>query len=228
MNNPLKNFLTELFFPSYCVNCEKEGEWLCSDCEEKIIKSKSSFCFKCNTLTDEYKACNRCKRNSSLKGVLILGYYSNDILRKAIWDFKFNFIKDIGFKLGEMLAFNIKDKVNFKNSAFIEVPLSKKRFKWRSFNQAEILSLKLSEIINIPYIKGALRRIKETQTQLGLSRKERIKNISSAFRAVKEVPYKKVFLVDDVLTTGATLEECAKELRKAGVKEVWGVVLAKD
>lgn len=218
----------DLFFPVYCVNCSKEGEWLCEDCEGKINYIKSSFCAKCNTLTEDNKLCEKCRRDSKLKGVFMLGYYNDEILKKAIWDFKYSFIKEIGSSLSLILAKWLKERADFEDCIFVAVPLDKKRQNWRGFNQSEILALETAQILSVHFMKSALKRVKNTKSQIGLTRKERIDNISGAFAVNGAVKDKKVFLVDDVITTGSTLEECAKELKAAGAKEVWGVVLAKD
>ncbi len=223
-----KNFLFDLFFPVYCVNCGRENEWICDGCRDKIMVIKSSFCPKCNALTEMNRLCERCRKSSSLKGVFMLGYYDDEVLKKAIWEFKYNFIAELGPVLSKILAEDLITKATFENSIFISVPLDKKRLKWRSFNQSDILAEELSKILGAPFMKGALKRVKITKSQMGLKRKERIENVSGAFTVRRVVKDEKVFLIDDVITTGATLEECAKELKKAGAKEVWGVVLAKD
>lgn len=228
MIQKIKNFVTELFFPAYCVGCGKEEEWLCANCEEKITKINSSFCIKCNMLTIGHRLCDRCCKNSSLKGVLMLGYYNDEVLKEAIWEFKYNFVKEMGPVLAKLLAKHIKDKEEFKDSIFLSVPLNKKRENWRGFNQSEVLAEELAKNFNNFFEKNALKKVKETKNQMKLTRKERAENVLGAFEARRTFSGKKVFLVDDVITTGSTLEECAKELKKAGAKEVWGVVLAKD
>jgi len=201
---------------------------LCQKCEEKINYINSSFCAKCNSLTEDYRLCERCRRGSNLKGVYILSYYNDEILKKAVWEFKYNFMKEIGPLLAKILARHLKDKADFENSIFVSVPLDRKRLKWRGFNQSEILASEVAQNLNTLFTKDAIKRVKETKTQMELSKKERIGNIAGAFSVRRVVKGKKIFLIDDVITTGSTLDECAKELKKAGAREVWGVVLAKD
>lgn len=228
MFQKIKFFLFDLFFPVYCVSCGKDNEWICDNCRNKIRFIKSSFCPKCNALTEMNQLCKKCRRNSKLNGVFMLGYYDDEILKKAIWEFKYNFVKEIGPVLSKILAENLITKTTFENTIFISVPLDKKRLKWRGFNQSDILTDEISKILGIPYLKGALKRVKETKSQMKLIRKQRVENVAGVFSVRRVVAGKKIFLVDDVITTGSTLEECAKELKKSGAKEVWGVVLAKD
>ncbi len=179
-------------------------------------------------LTEGYKLCDACRRNSNLKGIYILGYYNDEVLKKAIWEFKYNFVKDIGEILALLAAKSLKEKADFNKGTFAAVPLDKKRLAWRGFNQSEILAFALAKNLEGPFLKNALKRVRKTKSQIGLSKKERVENVLEAFKVNGAIPDGKIFLVDDVFTTGSTLEECAKELKKAGAKEVWGVVLAKD
>ena len=111
----------------------------------------------------------------------------------------------------------------------VPVPLSKRKLKRRGFNQAEEIAKELSKILRIPLISSCLVKIKETPSQTELSEKERKEKIRRAF-LVKEkqgIEDKKILLVDDVYTTGATIEEAAKVLKEAGAKEVFGMVIAR-
>lgn len=117
-----------------------------------------------------------------------------------------------------------------KESVFIPIPLHKKKLRKRGYNQAELLAKGLSKHFNIPIV-DCLQRVKETKTQVGLAKEERAENIKDAF-AIKPAfleqirGFQQVFLIDDVATSGATLREAAKVLKKAGVKSVWGLTLA--
>lgn len=115
-------------------------------------------------------------------------------------------------------------------SVFVPVPLHKKKLRKRGYNQAELLAKGLGKRFGLPVV-DCLQRVKETKTQVGLSKEERASNSRNAFafnpafqnnlRGIKQA-----FLVDDVVTSGATLRECAKVLKKAGVEKVWGLTLA--
>ncbi|GAI27128.1 unnamed protein product [marine sediment metagenome] len=109
------------------------------------------------------------------------------------------------------------------------MPLDKKRLKRRGFNQAEEIAKVLSEILDIPLINDALLKIKETLPQVKLSEKDREENIKGIFLCQKpeKIKNKKTLLVDDVYTTGSTMEEAARILKKAGAKEVWGIAVAR-
>jgi len=111
----------------------------------------------------------------------------------------------------------------------VPVPLEKRKLKWRGFNQAEEIAKELSNFWEIPFILDCLIKVKENPPQVDLSEEERMENIKGVFQAKdeKEIMGKKIFLVDDVYTTGATMEEAARVLRATGAKEVWGITVAR-
>jgi len=118
----------------------------------------------------------------------------------------------------------------WQESVFVPIPMEKRKMKRRGYNQAEELAKELSIMLNIPLMKDNLVKTKKTLPQMKLSAKERAENLIGAFavKNPKELENKKIFLVDDVYTTGATMEECAKLLKTSGVKQVWGIVIARE
>ncbi|MFC1780234.1 ComF family protein [Patescibacteria group bacterium] len=120
-----------------------------------------------------------------------------------------------------------------RKSMITFIPLNPWRKRSRGFNQAELLAVKLSKCQDVKCVK-LLKRVRNTRKQVGLKRAERLNNLKEAFalneKTAKQLTAKqksKVIIVDDVMTTGATLEECAKVLKKAGIKEVYGLVVAR-
>ena len=116
------------------------------------------------------------------------------------------------------------------NSILIPVPLDIKKLKSRGYNQTEELAKELSKILLAPVLSNNLIKIKSTQAQIELSGKEREQNLKNVFiiKNPTEFAGKKIFLVDDVYTTGSTMEECARVLKKAGAKQVWGIAVARE
>ena len=120
--------------------------------------------------------------------------------------------------------------MKFGKSSFNSNSFRQKKLKIRGYNQSEELAKELSKILQIPVISDNLIKIKSTKPQMELSKVEREKNLENAF-AIKnpeEFSGKKIFLVDDVYTTGSTMEECAKILKENGIKDVWGIALARE
>lgn len=145
------------------------------------------------------------------------------VLAEAINLFKFRGIKRLSDPLGRLLlACDLSDI-----DAIIPVPLSIKSLRKRGFNQSSLLAKVVSDNTKIPLFMNVLTKKRETLPQIGLSAKKRRSNIKGAFRAEKDIHGLKVLLLDDVMTTTATANECSKELLKAGAKDVTVLTLAR-
>lgn len=243
----LKHFLLNLFFPKFCLGCQKEGSYLCQDCRSVLEINEFDYCL-CSErpliigdginsgLPTQAGKCQRC-RDKKLSGIFCaLPYKENLLVKNLIYKFKYQpYLKDLAKTLASILVehFIISKKNTeeiWNNGILIPVPLDKKKIKFRGYNQAEELAKEIAEIIKIPAVSDNLIKIKSTKAQMELKKEEREKNLSDAF-AIKNpelISGKKIFLVDDVYTTGSTMEECAKVLRQAGAKQVWGIALARE
>ena len=227
MLSKFKNFFLEMIFTVRCVGCGEEGEWFCGNCVRKIQLNQKQFCPICWRENFGGKVCDRCE--SSLAGIRVAASYEkNPELARAVKTLKYKFSKNLAENLAMILARSVSQK-NYTSERVVSfVPLHKKRLKWRGFNQAELLAKKVSMNLNLP-LENFLIRTKNTPQQVKLSRKERLQNLKNAFEVSLEfsVVNKTVILVDDISSTSSTLVECAKVLKKAGAKEVWGLVLAR-
>jgi ComF family protein len=221
----INDFLLDIIFPKRCV-CGKWDTLICEECFKEISQEKTQLCPICKKLSGNGKTCSSCRAKSNLTGVMILGEHKGK-LKQFIWEYKYNFKRDLGAPLGRILADRFGNFIIQKNFLITTVPISKKRKNWRGFNQSELLARQLSVSLNVEY--GGLLTKMNTKSQVGLGRKDRIKNIKKSIRLKDgDKIIKKILLVDDVYTSGATLEECAKVLREAGAREVWGLVLSRE
>ncbi len=227
--NQIKTFLLDIFFPKICLNCQKEGEFLCQDCLSTLEILDSHQKFLNQNLADLYFALP----------------YQNRLIKKLIQKFKYQpFIKELSQTLALLIITHFQlssNKPNFfhpvrdrrsSNGAdfiLIPVPLEKKRLKWRGFNPAEEIGKELSLSLKIPFIEDVLIKIKETQPQVELTGKERKENLKGAFlvKNGEAIRNKKILLVDDIYTTGSTMEACAMVLKEAEAKEIVGIVVAR-
>jgi len=228
--NTLYNFFLDLIFPRYCVGCKKEGVWFCEKCKEKIIYIKTPTCPKCSRISENGNFCKSCQKDFSLKGVLVAAHYEEGPLKEAIHTYKYDGIYHLKVDLGKILISTLLSRWNKKDTILIPVPLHKTRKGERGYNQALLLSQEIKKSLNYEICDNKLLRIKYTKPQVKFNSKDRIINIQNSFRwkGKDELKGKTIILIDDVFTTGSTLNECAKELKlKAHVKEVWGLVLAK-
>jgi competence protein ComFC len=154
--------------------------------------------------------------------VLAYGIYEG-ALAEAIHQFKFYGLKRLAKPLGSfLLNLDIPE-----TDGIIAVPLSKRGLKDRGFNQSLLLARTISKATKTPMRMDVLFKKKETPPQIGLSSKERLSNLKDSFEIRENVKNLRLLLVDDVITTGATVTECAKELLRAGAKEVTVIALAR-
>ena len=233
--------MLDLFFPKFCLGCQKEGTYLCDDCRTLLDISEYNYCL-CNTkpqrLPPDQKSgkCQRCQ-DKKLSGLFsALPYKEKTLTRKLIYQFKYQpYLKDLAKTLASILIehFVISGKNTdeiWENSVLIPVPLHKKKLKIRGYNQSEELAKELSKILQIPVLSDILVKIKSTKPQMELKKEEREKNLEGVFAVSDTAKFagKKIFLVDDVYTTGSTMEECAKTLKQAGAKNIWGIVIARE
>lgn len=201
--------LLKIILPERCLGCqEKNIGYLCSQCLNKI-----SPCF-------------------DHSNVLAAASYKSPVIKKAIWLLKYRRAK----KLAEPLAELIFQRIFSPNSKglnphiIIPIPLSKKRLRERGFNQAELIAEFLSQKTAIKVESGVLEKIKHTESQVKAGKREkRLQNLKGTFRVSRPelIRGKNIILVDDVATTGATLSEARRVLKKSGAKEIIPVVVAK-
>ena len=252
MFSKIKHFIFDLVFPKNCIGCGEEGDWICEKCLCSIDIIKEPFCPECRKPTMIGEFCEDCSVRGGqrpLDGIFICANFGDGVLREMIHQFKYNFIFDIGETLGKIVVGKLKHlstetlKQENKNipqfDLIIPVPLYKKRKKWRGFNQAEILGRVICRdlIYQIPdeqnpvFNKNILIKKKNTIQQAELNREERLRNLEGVFVVETQnfvsLREKNILLVDDITTTGSTLEECARVLKESGAKNVWGIVLAK-
>lgn len=160
--------------------------------------------------------------------------YQNKFLQNLIKKFKYEpFVKELAKTLSDLIIehFQLLDQQpNFNDFILIPAPLAKKRLKWRGYNQSEEIGKHLAEFFKIPLISDVLLKTKTTSPQIDLAKEKREENIKGAFlvNPSTRLRARKILLVDDVYTTGATMEECARILQEAGAKEIIGIVVARD
>lgn len=229
-----REFFLDILFPKFCVNCGKEGSYLCPDCFSLIEILDRQYCPFCEPpkVVFDGKTCVSCKRSKNLHGLFCASSYDNFIIKKLVRQFKYEpFLKELSSTLASLIITHLSlvNKTNFESFALIPVPLHIKRLKFRGFNPAEEIAKELSKDLKISLLSDALVKMKQTPPQMELKKEERKENIRNVFVCKKPeiIKNQKILLVDDVFTTGSTMEECAKVLKDSGAKEVWGVVVAR-
>lgn len=221
----------DLILPKECLGCGLEGVWLCPDCRRQTVRIKAFFCPQCQKINQNGEFCKDCRKNSNLSGIIIAAHYQKGVLKEAIHVYKYEGIwGELENYLADLLLKRLKDHLPSGKKVIIPIPLHYKKQLERGFNQAERLARILSRKFNLPLETKALKRIKETDSQANLKKNDRLKNIKGAFKIKnpKNIKGRTILLLDDVATTGTTLNEAARVLNKNGARRVWGIVIAHD
>jgi ComF family protein len=217
--------LLESIFPRHCLVCKEEGAWLCPICQKKLKTVKASFCPFCLKLTTDYKTCPSCRKKYHLNGLISI-YYFEPTIKRVIYQYKYRRSKDIANFLIKISIEKLKKSLPQDIDMTIPIPLHILSKSKRGFNQSEIFTKELAKKFNLKYSNKILSKTKLTRTQSKLSREERENNVKGSFRS-RTVNNHNILLVDDVFTTGSTMDEAAKTLKKSGAKQVWGLTIAK-
>lgn len=254
----IRALFLDLIFPIECVGCRKEGKWICEDCFRDIGIKSVEYCLHCRKENDLGAFCSDCGCAHYIEGVWIAGSYEDKRIEKLIKSYKYHFVKDISQDLGRILIIHLNNILNktriigmdlsggigfkkfdevkklpqvildIKNCLVMPVPLSKKRERWRGFNQTEILARIVADHFGLRLEKNKLIRTRHKKPQAKLNAAARIENIKNCFGWQGEnLKNKNIILIDDVVTTGSTLDECAKVLKENGAGEIWALVIAR-
>ncbi len=214
-------------FPPHCGGCGYTGQRWCMDCQANIHLLQSGVCLKCGEPLPTGNTCQRCLHQPPVNQQLRSLAAFDGTLREAIHKLKYN--RDMG--LGEALSLPLIKficELGWHFELVLPVPLSKERLRQRGYNQSSLLAYPIALFYNRPFVPNALRRVRDTPSQVGLSASQRLVNVKGAFRASEElVKSKSVLVIDDVTTTGATMQACSQAILQAGAKEVFGLTLAR-
>jgi len=229
--------LSSLFYPPVCVVCGMDvdrSEYLCASCQSRAPRIAPPFCSKCSepfsgAITQAF-SCANCEHRLLHFDAAVAAYRSRGLVRQLVHEFKYGRQRHLRYPLAAWLGENMDD-ARLRGRHFdviVPVPLHPARERERGFNQAALLAESLSAQEGTP-LRPLLERIRYTTTQTAYDRAERMENLHEAFRLRKKVDVRqlRVLLVDDVLTTGSTLSECARVLKGAGALSVYAVTAAR-
>jgi competence protein ComFC len=233
----LLDTLLELFYPSNCVGCghpQDFGILLCDQCKETSPRIQAPFCRRCSRpfeglIAGEF-SCPNCEDRTPAFDCVVSNHQAKGVLRDLIHRFKYGRQFYLRRVLAEYLIEALQDKriQTAPTDCLVPVPLHPTRLRERGFNQAEALAETLSKRMRLPVLRCIERR-RYTNTQTRFDRVERMENLRNAFalRKNSDVRGKHLLLLDDVLTTGSTLHECALVLRAAGAESVRAITVAR-
>lgn len=216
----------QLLTPLSCVTCGSEGKLLCADCMSSRLSPKSPTCFGCNRLSDNFRTCPSCRSRSKLAGVLVAAHYEGAV-KRLVQAIKYQNADSAAAILAGLLTPLLRVHPAGDCQIITSVPTSSLRRRLRGYNQAELIAKKIAKELKLPY-SPLIGHLTDT-AQVGKSRHDRLAQVQGIFyaRSPRLLQGARVLLIDDVVTTGATMSECAAVLKAAGAKSVWGAAAAK-
>ena len=230
----IKNFILDFIFPIRCPGCgiileskkDKEIKLICQNCLDSIEINSGFFCPVCLKRLPTEKICH-----PGSYPLAAATSYNDTVIKNALWYFKYQAVKGLKKELGSLMINYLKtlDIKNFESYILVPMPLHPKKQRQRGFNQANLLAEVIAEIFPLP-IKHPLIKTRYTESQTKTKNwKQRKENIKDTFQIIPEadISGKNILLVDDVFTSGATMNEAVLILKKGGAKKVIALILAK-
>ncbi len=210
--------------PHDCLNCGQEGSLLCNWCSLDSIEPLPAQCYRCQRLSQDSRVCQRCRPQTRLNYVWVRTVYDN-LAKQLVYELKFNRKQDAATVIAQLL----KDSLPYlaPDTIIVHIPTSSRHIRQRGYDQANIIASQLALKLNRKHLT-LLGRLGNAR-QVGNTRQTRLTQLRGAFRPLKGnlIRGAHILLIDDVLTTGGTLEAAAATLKKAGAKQVDAAVFAR-
>ena len=219
--------IVNILYPPRCGGCQAPGSWWCETCQAGVRYVTPPTCARCGRPDVPSGLCANCRVSPlTIESIRSLAVFDGQ-LRHAIHAFKYLRVAALADPLGDALArFWLQTPI--PADVIVPVPLHPRRQRERGYNQAELLAKRVSRAAGLPVRPGALRRTRATAAQMSLGMADRRTNVAGAFQCAEAtLRGAVVLLIDDVCTTGATLDACAAALKSAGAAEVRGLTLAR-
>jgi len=219
--------LLDLLFPPRCVGCRQMGAWLCASCLAQAARVDGPVCEHCGRPFLARGPCPACAGQDDALQRVRAPFFFEGPIQRAVHELKYRGRRVLAGPLGELLADCLRG-LGWPAAAIVAVPLHPRRESARGYNQSALLAQEVAVRVGWPLQDRGLARQRDTRPQVGLDGPARHDNVRGAFRwTAPSPPPAQVLLLDDVYTTGATLESCAQALRAAGAQEIRGLTLAR-
>jgi ComF family protein len=225
--NRLKRMALDLLFPQWCINCGREGDYICSSCRQLLPFITPPVCPMCGRPQPGGILCPGCADWEAAIDGIRSPFVFDGIIRQAIHELKYRNLRALATPLAELLYSYLVDNP-VPGEVLVPVPLHRKRLRERGYNQSSLLARELGKLGGLTVVDDCLVRKQYTPPQArSASVGERQKNVAGAFACRDgRLRGEKVLLIDDVTTSRSTLNACAVALKSAGASSVWGLVMA--
>jgi ComF family protein len=217
----------DLVFPPRCVSCDAFGSFICTRCSADMVPADGPRCLTCWTPTVQETRCRRCREWWPAFSGVRASFVYDAAARDAVLALKFRGLSAVAPVMARSMAACLTEWIPPVQS-IVPVPLAGHRRRLRGYNQSELLAKELSRLTGIPLARRALVRRRSTPPQVRLAGNARRRNVVDAFAAGRLVPEGGVLLIDDVVTTGATLDACARVLLSEGVEAAFALTFARE
>jgi len=227
--NKLKGIALDLLFPRWCIGCGREGDFLCPSCLKSLPRIKPPLCPRCGRPQSRAILCSSCAGWRAKIDGIRSPFRFDGVIRQAIHELKYRNLRAVAGLFARLLNdYLIANPV--PGEVVVAVPLHPKRLRERGYNQSLLIARELAKFSKRPLIEDCLIRQRHSPPQARTATaSERRRNVANVFSCRdRRLKGKAVLLVDDVSTSGATLDACAWALKKAGATTVWGLVLARE
>lgn len=229
LSGQLQEVVGDFFFPRRCVGCGSAGDFLCSGCLQMLPRLLPPFCQRCGKPESSGGLCPTCWGCQNEIDGIRSPFRFEGVMRQAVHELKYHNLRAISGRLAGLLAAYLRAN-SVPGDVLVPVPLHPLRLRRRGYNQSALLARELGKLSALPVAEGSLRRVKDSLSQAKTKTVEdRQGNVTDAFACQdQKLSGKRVLLIDDVCTSGATLESCAGALKVAGAISVWGLTLARE
>ncbi len=225
----LKGIALDLLFPKRCVGCGKEGDFICYSCRSSLPRIMPPMCPRCGRPQPSGILCPNCVSwRAEIDGIRS-PFRFDGVMRQAIHQLKYRNLRALAAPLARLLNDYLTTNP-VPGEVLVPVPLHRKRLRERGYNQSSLLARELGKLVNLPVVDDCLTRERHAPPQARTATVgERQSNVANAFVGRDQrLRGRQVLLIDDVSTSGATLNACAIALKTAGATSVWGLVLARE
>ncbi len=231
------NTILNIFFPPSCIFCNEVMDYrteicVCQKCSSNLPVLPKKHCQICLQPLDIVRGdilCSSCKKSNFHFDGIISPYLYTGCVRDSIIKLKFHKHIDYAKTMAYILSAQVEKMLpSIEFDYIIPVPISKKRYAQRQYNQCELIAKEMSKILNTPKLSDVLIKFKDTPKQSTLSPKQRKENVKNAYKIINnyKIDSKQILLIDDATTTRSTLDECAKTLKNSGASFVYCAVFA--